>query len=110
MSAGSYDAAWEALFSATMGSRSMRECSPTADGVEWPKPIHVMDDVRALGDFTTVGSNEERGRRVEEIYSHFVRVLPPEYGRLHAILRFRGAWGPSIRVDALKLQRSDTNG
>jgi len=76
-----FKAAWMVLEAANMGNQEMRNRGmKTSDGKDWALPIHVMDDVRAVGEFMTGESRKEREVKAEELYDVLAEFCHPNMG------------------------------
>lgn len=71
------DAAWTLLDSAQMGRDTRNRQVVTGSGKPWPQTIHVLNDVRALGDLLPGESRDAREREALELYAHFCEFCHP---------------------------------
>jgi hypothetical protein len=85
--AGDHEMAWKALSSATMGSRFMRK--DDEESVEFPKPVHAMDDIRALAEFfSSTTEGKAHTERCEEMYAYLCEFCHPNIGAFMQHCRF----------------------
>jgi hypothetical protein len=85
---GDFKTAWTWLEAANMGNREMCERGiKTTDGKDWTEPIHVMDDVRAIGDFLS-GSRKEREAQALELYDVLAEFCHPNMGAFMQYCQF----------------------